>query len=347
MLTSAVLLLFLRPMGQTVGLVDRPGGHKRHKGEIPVVGGIAIYSGLILAAFSGAYAGLNSLILLGTAAVLVVLGAIDDRFSLPVIVRLVAHLGAAFALIYGTGLSVQSFGDFFGTGPLLLGFFSLPFTIVGCIALINAFNMLDGMDGLAGGTSLVAFTAFAALAWMNGSTPVMLVSASMIGALLAFLFFNMPAKFNRPWRTFMGDAGSTLLGFLLAGVALGLVQSDGPAVPPVLILWMMPIPIFELFASTFRRLLKGKSPFAADRGHFHHVLLDAGFSVRAIFYCYLLFSILSASLGVLASRHAIPDGWWVLGLAALAMLWRMLLKFAPRIASRLPQQWHRENQSWV
>ena len=347
-LVCATLLMVLRPVAVAVGLLDRPGGHKRHRGNIPVIGGIAIFCGVAVAALMTDGLGQHGVMLLVTSAMLVGLGVVDDRFDLPASARLMGHLTAAVLLVSGSGYQVTSLGDLFGVGALSLGLLAWPFTVVACIALVNAFNMLDGMDGLAGGVALVAFAGMVALAsGHGGSDAALLVATCMVGALSAFLLFNVPTSRNRSVRTFMGDAGSTLLGFVLAALALGMVQSDHANINPVCILWLMPIPIFELFASTARRIRQGKSPLAADNGHFHHRLMAAGFSVRAIFFTYFTFTLLSVAGGVAACRVGVHEPVMFGGFGLLFVLWMGFVAVAHRIAPYLPDGWHHEHQTWA
>ena len=155
-LVACTMLLVLRPLAEVVGLVDKPGGRKTHHGEVPVIGGIAMFAGLWVAAINGSGLNEGGISILLVAAFMVVLGALDDRFDLPPRVRLFAHLSASVALVYSTGFVVPYLGSLLGGAELSLGFAALPFTVVAIIALINAFNMLDGLDGLAGTVGLVA-----------------------------------------------------------------------------------------------------------------------------------------------------------------------------------------------
>lgn len=343
-MVAVTLLLALRPLAIAIGLVDKPGGRKTHHGEVPVVGGVAMFAGLVVAAIGGEQLGHHGMMLLLTGAFMVFLGALDDRFDLPPRVRLFAHLSAAMALVYGTRFQVHDLGNLFGTGDLSLGWLSLPFTVVSCVALINAFNMLDGLDGLAGGVGLIAFSAIVAIATLHGAPTSLLIASSMVGALVAFLLFNMPAQFNRGVRTFMGDAGSTLLGFVLAGVGLTLIQPERANVAPVVILWLMPIPIFELFTSTIRRLVNGMSPAAADTGHFHNLLVKGGFSVRAVFATYLLFSLLCAVVAVVAADGSIAEPLLFGGFGAIFLAWIWFVGNARFFASLLPAPLRREGE---
>jgi UDP-GlcNAc:undecaprenyl-phosphate/decaprenyl-phosphate GlcNAc-1-phosphate transferase len=181
--------------------------------------------------------------------------------------------------------------------------------------------MLDGLDGLAGSVALIALAGLMTCFLGTQQLYAAVVAQAFIGALAAFLIFNVPAKFNRPVLSFMGDAGSTLLGFAVAGVSLIAVQAGSTALPAVVVLWLMPIPIFELFFTTCRRLLKGVSPMQADRGHSHHRLLDAGLSVRTIFVLYLGVSSISAVSGLLLWKMGYADAVLFYTFAAVSTVW--------------------------
>ena len=340
-LVSVTLMFVLRPIALRVGLVDSPGGRKTHKGEIPVIGGVAMFSGLFVAAMAGVIQTSLAAPLLAASGLMVVVGLLDDVFDLPPNVRLLAHVAAAATLVLATGYTVTGLGDLFGIGDIRLGLFAWPFTVIAAIALINAFNMLDGMDGLAGGVGLVALAGLATAFAQAGQLPAAAIAAAMLGAVLAFLVFNVPVRFNRSVLAFMGDSGSTLLGFLLAGLGLAAVQPDRQALDPVLLLWLMPIPIFELFVSTFRRLFRGRSPLRADRGHFHHALLAAGFSVHAIFLTYVVVSAACAAIGLFGAARGVRDSTLFLGFAGAVIAWALLLQNARRIAAVLPRRLRR------
>jgi UDP-GlcNAc:undecaprenyl-phosphate GlcNAc-1-phosphate transferase len=340
-LISCTMLLALRPFAEVVGLIDRPGGRKTHHGDVPVVGGIAMLAGLLIAATGGRELGEGGIGLLFVAGFMVVLGALDDRFNLPPKVRLFAHLSAAVALVYSSGNVVAGLGNLGGWGGIDLGIFAMPFTVVSIVALINAFNMLDGLDGLAGSAGLVALGGIMAISSLSGAASALLIAGSMFGAVAAFLMFNLPTQLNRAVRTFMGDAGSTLLGFLLAGLSLALVQSKGVALSPIIIVWVMPIPIFELFTSTARRIVRGLPPTQADSGHFHHLLISAGLSVRAICALYFVASVASCAFGIWAYRNDIPEPLLFVGFCLAFGGWLILVRNARHFVAVLPQWFRR------
>ncbi len=340
-LVSCTMLLALRPFAEVVGLIDKPGGRKTHHGDVPVVGGIAMFTGLLVAAIGGTSLGPGGLSTLVVSGFMVVLGALDDRFNLPPRVRLFAHLSAAVALLYSTGYLVPDLGDLVGLGEVGLGWMALPFTVVSIVALINAFNMLDGLDGLAGSAGLVALGGLMIIGSMGSLPGVVLVAGSMLGSVAAFLMFNLPTHVNRPIRTFMGDAGSTLLGFLLAGLSLKMVQPTLMNLSPIIILWLMPIPIFELFSSTARRLVRGIPPTQADSGHFHHRLIRAGLSVRAICAIYFVVSVAGCAFGIWSFRMDVPDPIVFVAFCLAFCAWLLLVSTADRIAEVLPKWFRR------
>lgn len=333
---TAALLLVLRPLALRVDLVDRPGGRKSHNGQVPLLGGIAMLGGLLMGALMGGDLGEHGVVIVVASVFVVVVGLLDDLFELPAAHRLFAHAAAAIALAFGTGFIVPDLGDLVGIGTASLGWLALPFTIISCIALINAFNMLDGLDGLAGGSAMVALAGFLALALLNGAHTSAVLSASLFGATVGFLMFNLPTKFNRKLRTFMGDGGSTLLGFLLACIALILVQPARANIPPVVILWILPIPIFELFATTIRRLLRGMPAMVADTGHAHHRLVDAGFSVRLVFALYVAVSTGSALFGIAAFQEGMSEPVLFGLFVGFFLVWLVFIRLAPLIGAVLP-----------
>jgi|SRR5690349_8918489 len=317
----------LRPVAVAVELVDKPGGRKTHRGEIPVVGGLAMFVGCIFGLGLLPSSQFISAAMLSAAALVVLVGLLDDRFEISPTARLTAHLVAALlVLATNADLSISTLGRPFGGS--LVQFSEMggaAFTCVAIVGAINAFNMLDGMDGLAGTMAFIALVAMAILSSMTGDQAVGSVSLVLSGAVAAFLIFNIPAKYNRRFRCFMGDAGSTLLGFMLACLCISASQGTGGNVSPTTTLWLVAIPLYELLWTTVRRLLKGKSPFQPDRAHFHHKLLDAGFGVRGAFFVLVCIGGLLSTAGVLIHSLEVPDAvsfacWLLSGLGMVVLM---------------------------
>jgi UDP-GlcNAc:undecaprenyl-phosphate GlcNAc-1-phosphate transferase len=318
----------LRPVAVAVELVDKPGGRKTHHGEVPVVGGLAMFVGCVFGVGLLPGSQFVSAPLLSAAALVVLVGLLDDRFEISPVARLTAHLVAALlVLATSSDLAIMTLGHPFGSN--LIAFSELggsAFTCVAIVGAINAFNMLDGMDGLAGTMAFNALAALTCLSSFTGDQPIGSVSIVLCGAVAAFLIFNIPAKYNRGFRCFMGDAGSTLLGFMLACICISASQGAGPKISPTTTLWIVAIPLYELLWTTTRRILKGRSPFQPDRAHFHHNLLDAGFGVRGAFFVLICIGVLLSLVGICIHYFDIHDaasfGLWLLSGVGMVLLMR-------------------------
>ncbi len=336
---TVVAILALRPLAKTIDLIDRPGGHKTDHGNVPVVGGLAMFIGLVAGLGFVQPAISAGVSLLGAAAVLVTIGLLDDRFALSHWTRLFVHFAAAIVLVAGTGALVRHIGDPFAMGETVLhGLGAYVFTLLLITAAINAFNMLDGMDGLAGITALSSFAGLALVGSLNGIHGRELAVCAVAGATVSgFLVFNVPMRYVGAMRCFMGDAGSTLLGAVVVWLGIRFSQeSPAGSIHPVTVLWIVGLPLFELFWTVIRRVSRGRSPMQADREHFHHLLIAAGFSVRAAFSTFALINVLFVATGVLLDMLGVPDS---VSLAVLILTGATMVRFmyrAHRVLRWLP-----------
>ena len=281
-LCSVVLMFTLRPVAHALGLVDRPGGRKTHDGEIPLIGGLAIAGSLFLVALSGISHVNDVEGFISAVVVLVVVGVIDDRCALGPGVRLVAQLAVAALMIYGAGIVVTDLGRLFSEQRLQLGVLAVPFTVLIVLAAVNAFNLFDGSDGIAGGHAAVALAFLGTAAFATGAFAYLPLIAALGGSILGFLVFNWPSKRWRNLRAFMGDAGSTTVGFSLAWLSVAMSQGPERTISPVVVLWIFALPIYDLFSCMIRRVSTGRSPLSADAEHFHHILKRWGYSLRRV-----------------------------------------------------------------
>jgi UDP-GlcNAc:undecaprenyl-phosphate GlcNAc-1-phosphate transferase len=170
---------------------------------------------------------------------------------------------------------LTTFGDLLNIGPIDFPAFGALMTVLGTVGVINAINMIDGVDGLAGGVSLVVFSAFSFLAYLDGHRELMLICIALCGALIAFLRYNW-----HPSKLFMGDAGSLFLGLSASFVSIAITQEPHSIVKPVAPLLVLAVPIADTLTVMIRRVMKGKSPFYADKTHLHHVLMKFGCTKR-------------------------------------------------------------------
>ena len=309
-LSVMLVRLFMQP-AFSIGLVDAPGGRKRHADSVPLIGGITMFVAFLAVVTalwpfpSRAYASL-----LGGMALLVTVGALDDRLGLRANPRLFTQIVAALILTFGGGLQIASLGDVLGFGAVDLGLMAIPFTIICVVAFINAINMLDGFDGLAGGIVVVALlwlAAFAGFASINHNSVTLMVMLAFVVA--GFLTLNMRSPWRKQAKVFMGDAGSTMLGFAVAWFAIYLAQAEGGTIelPPMSVAWILALPVYDTVTVMTRRILKRRSPLHAGRDHLHHLLLRAGLTPSQVVVTMLGLTALGGAIGFSGLAFGVPE----------------------------------------
>lgn len=333
---TLVFLFFARKGAKKIGLVDRPNYRKRHQGFIPLVGGISVYAGVCFAFLaswlSSSYYIPHAQLYLVCAGILVLVGAIDDRFDISVKFRAFAQAFVAIIMMAYAGLYLSNFGYILGSWEFLLGPFGYIVTLFAVWAAINAFNMVDGIDGLLGGLSSVSFAALGIILLFDGQTSLAMWCFAMIAAILPYILLNL-GVFGRRYKVFMGDAGSTFIGFTLIWMLLQTTQGHSHPVSPVTALWIIAIPLIDMIAIMYRRLRKGLSPFSADRQHIHHLIMRVGFTSRQAFALITLAAALLASVGVISEYYSIVPEWVMLALFLLAfVLYDYCIKRAWKVA---------------
>ena len=270
-------------LGRRFGLVDKPSGRKVHTEPVPRIGGIAIFlafHGSILLALAlpsyradQVHSGHIAVTLFCATFLVFLVGLVDDLFGVHYAIKFSAQAIAAVVVYWG-GINIQQV-TMPWTGPLNLGWLSLPATILWFLLVTNSFNLIDGLDGLAAGVSFFSSIVLLLLSLISGNLVVAPALAALAGASLGFLRYN----FN-PASIFMGDSGSYFIGFMLA--ALGLLgsmksQETAAILIPVIALGL---PLMDTMLAPIRRLIVAKEPFRPDNGHVHHMLLRLGLSPR-------------------------------------------------------------------
>lgn len=323
----------VKPFALKVGLVDIPNHRKIHTGEVPLVGGIAVYIGVLTASSMLLPQGQIINLYLISSGLIVMLGALDDYKDLSVGVRIIAQVLIASLMVYGAGLYLANFGNILFGLNTSLGWFGYPLTILAVIAAINAFNMTDGIDGLAGMLSLVAFTGIAVLMFFN-QQPLFVLPLILAASIIPFLMFNLGIVGGAAKKVFMGDAGSMFVG--LSIVWLLVIGSQGPGTEmsfrPVTALWLIAIPFLDMCAITIRRLLKRRSPFKPDKEHIHHIVMRLGLSARTALYLISFVSLLLASFGLLGEIYQWPESFMFVTFLMLFVIYFLALKYAWRLS---------------
>ncbi|UCZ80840.1 UDP-N-acetylglucosamine--undecaprenyl-phosphate N-acetylglucosaminephosphotransferase [Pectobacterium carotovorum] len=337
---SAFVALFLaRKVATSVGLVDKPCVRKKHRGNVPLVGGVSIYLALcVLFMLHSDWLPDFSLYMI-CITLLMVVGVIDDRFDLPVFPRFVVQLLVGGLMMY-SGLYLSSLGDVVFGHELLLGGFGYVITLFAVCGAINAFNMIDGIDGLLGSLACIAFCSLFFLFYSEGERQLGLWSLCMMAATLPYLFLNLGIPLGKRFKVFMGDAGSTVIGFTVLWLLIFASQGESSVMNPVTALWLIAIPLMDMVAITLRRFLKGDSPFKADRGHLHHILMSSGLTSRQSLMIITLAALLFAVIGIISDRHHVSQ---TMMLGLFFVMFTGYFYFIPRIEKVMP--WGRRTRS--
>jgi len=268
-----------------LGIVDKPDGDRHlHEKETPVLGGLAIYAAFLLAfllsavyryyymehAFSDVFNPRVQGILLGST-VIMVIGIIDDKYGMKAKLKFLLQIVAASILV------LPCFGvQFTIIGANELGFLGSFLTVVWVVVICNMINLMDGLDGLAAGIVAIAAITFLIISLtITGLFGMAILAAILAGVTIGFLFYN----FN-PAKTFMGDSGALFLGYIIASLSVLQNWKVATVVALSMPILVLSVPVCDITFAVIRRLLNGKSPFTADRGHLHHRLLDSGLSQR-------------------------------------------------------------------
>ena len=293
-----------------VGLIDRPGGRKKHDGRAALIGGLIIVPVFsAMAIFSGIHSLMPIIPLLGGMFFLLIMGAIDDKFGIHPWARFVIQIWLACYVVIFCGADLTNLGNLFGFGDVHLGWFGQAFSVTCLVLLMNAMNMLDGVDGLAGGFVVVAL-GWLMLAAYDANFIVPLWAMIFLAVpILAFLVFNA----RHPWReraaVFLGDAGSLSLAIILGWFAIKMARVHDPVevLSPVTIIWIMTVPIMDTFAIFFTRMKQGRSPFEADRLHIHHRMIDKGYTPEKTTPLILLVAVITGGIGYFGIKIGVPE----------------------------------------
>ena len=302
---ALVLTPLISRLGRRLGMVDRPGGRRMHAGDVPRVGGMALFAAFVVAVGVAAWRGdltvgysaddfirLKGLLIGGLGAFL--FGLIDDRFDLAplpqFVFQFVLSLIALATLLWLERFTLPVIGlvalNDYPWGPWVY----VPLTVIWVMGMMNTVNWLDGLDGLAAGVGAILCLVLAIHISVEGKFSVALLPLALLGALLGFLPYNF-----YPARIFLGSAGAFFLGYALGGLAL----IAGGRAPTVLL--VMGLPIVDVAWQIFDRMRRRRSPVQADRGHLHFRLLDLGLSKRAIVLSYWGFCALFGLLSLVVS----------------------------------------------
>lgn len=328
-IVSFVTLVVMRPVAEKIGLVDKPNFRKRHQGVIPLIGGIALYLGNVAFYLLEWDQMRLPILYLSALTILLIIGVLDDRFDISPFIRASIQAILAGAMIY-SGLSIENLGQLIAPFSLEIGTLGVVLTVFITIGVINAFNMIDGIDGLLAGLSGVSFAGLGALMYLDEQYALAGWCFAMVLILLPYALFNL-SVFGMKWKVFMGDSGSTLIGFTIIWILLLSTQGQGHPISPITGLWLIAVPLIDMVAVFFRRLKKGKSPFRPDRLHIHHLMMRAGLSSRQALIVITFGSALCATTGVMGEVFYWNQWVMFVGFVSLFFLYSYSIVHAWRI----------------
>lgn len=265
-------------------LLDRPGQRKLQRNPVPVLGGAAVFLGIVvgLCYFKTMLSYTSLFSVLGAMVVMLYVGMMDDMLSIKPIIRLVVEAVVAMLLIYGTHYSICNFQGIWGIDHLPT-WLSVPLSVFAMVGIINAINMIDGVDGLSSGYCIMACALFGVMFFIGHDYSFAALAMVTIGALIPFFLHNV---FGHRSKMFIGDGGTMLMGTILSSMVLSFcryttyyhefVTYNFAMIP--FCLAVLALPVFDTLRVMTARILRGTSPFKADKTHLHHFFIDAGFS---------------------------------------------------------------------
>lgn len=325
-LATIVALEMLRRRAGHLGLISHPGAHRRHTRPTPLVGGLGIFAGIAAGAWLLPLDQSIRYAVLAAGSVLVGVGVWDDVKEASFTARFVAQAVAVCLLAYLADVSLRELGYILDTSnPMALGRWGIALTIFAAVGVINAVNMSDGLDGLAGGLSLVTCAALLVASHASGNVVYVPFLGVVVAGLAGFMLYNARVLGCGPARLYLGDAGSLLIGFLLAWFLIAMTQGEARALAPVTALWVFALPLFDTVAALLRRPIQGRSPFHADRTHYHHYLRELGLSVNQTLLASLAAASALAGVGLYGEHNGVPEhvmfyGFLVLFTAYFALM---------------------------
>ncbi|MCL2095337.1 MAG: undecaprenyl/decaprenyl-phosphate alpha-N-acetylglucosaminyl 1-phosphate transferase [Oscillospiraceae bacterium] len=276
-LMAFVTTPIVRVIAFKTGAVDDPKRDNRrmHKTPTPRLGGLAVFFSFVVSVFLFYGVSNFTLSMIAGAFLLIIVGILDDVFrdKIRAVIKLLVQIAAAGLVVWQGEVLIERV-NIFGR-YIHFGYFSVPLTVFWIVGIINAVNLIDGLDGLSCGIATISAVSLLLVTILLGDFRLALLIAILAGSCLGFLPFNI-----NPAKIFIGDTGATFLGYILAVVSIqGLFKAQA-VITFIIPFLILAVPIFDTTFAIIRRVITGRHPFSADRGHLHHRLIDMGFNKK-------------------------------------------------------------------
>ena len=330
-------IIVLRPLSYRFGLVDTPSERKYHQGNVPLIGGLAMFIGITLGFFSSHLINIeeNLIFFFMGSFVLILMGVVDDFYSISFFKRFILQILVALIIVKAGGVVLEDFGSLISVEKLHLGIFSTVVTVFAIVGVVNSLNFSDGVDGMSASLSLVTFISIAFFAYGIKESYAFEFVLLFIFAITAFLIFNLELFVGSSFKIFMGDAGSTFLGLGIAWALISFSQGDNLIFSPVTALWIYAVPLIDTIFVMIRRLSHGKSPFTPDREHLHHFFIRSGRTDRETLLIIVTFSAMMAFIGIVMELNEIPERFMFMLFVFLSFIYYLKLKHAWKLMKKV------------
>lgn len=286
--TALVAVLWIHPRLVKIALmkniVDNPNARKLQSTPVPVLGGVAVFFGMVIgvAITSGDPESLSLMPIIAAMLIMLYTGTMDDVMDLSAKLRFAVEIGVVVLLIFTNGICIDNFNGLWGLYHVS-DKFAIPMTIFATVGIINSMNLIDGVNGLSSGYCIMASMVFFAMFYICGDTPMMILAAVSIGSLLPFFLHNV---FGKTSKMFIGDGGTLVMGVVMSTFVVNILASESGTLAYIpktfglvpFTLAVMSIPVFDTLRVMVSRILRGTSPFHPDKTHLHHLFIGLGFS---------------------------------------------------------------------
>jgi UDP-GlcNAc:undecaprenyl-phosphate/decaprenyl-phosphate GlcNAc-1-phosphate transferase len=328
-----LLIITASHYASKLNLIDRPTPRKRHVGNVPCVGGLAIYLAFLFAFLIDLADCKSHAVLLANMGFMALIGSLDDAKDLSPGKKLAAQIIAAISLFSIGDAGTIAFDNLSALGqfPLLI---NVGVTLLMALLIINSINMADGIDGLAGGLVTVILAWLGIGAALTGSSDILSIIIRLIVPVIVFLAFNLRGPWRNRASVFMGDAGTMMLGYAIAWFCLELT---GRGISVLACGLVVALPVTDTINLSCRRAFAGKSPFIADRQHLHHLLEAAGVATEIVPLLLTAASAIVGGFGILGAYYHLDNSFFVVAWLLLIIGHIVLVSFLLHRAGAAPK----------
>ena len=287
-------------------IVDNPDVRKLQRTPVPILGGVAVFFGIVIGigSISAVVNCSGLLIVIMAMMVMLYIGTMDDILNLSPALRLLVEVLVVLLLIFVGGYCINDFHGLWGIGGIP-DWMAVPLTIFAAVGIINGINLIDGVNGLSSGFCMMACIMFGTLFYLSGCMTMTILAAVSVGALIPFFFHNV---FGKTSKMFIGDGGTLVMGLIMSVFVIGILHDDSPCAAYVapnvglvpFALAVLFVPVFDTLRVMSTRIIRGQSPFHPDKTHLHHMFIGLGASH------------VGTTIAILALNASVVLCWWLL-----------------------------------